>query len=126
MGNPTITPVLKPEWVRSNASVPVAIAPHPPMRSGGRYHGPTVEPAGPGRLPVAEQRPKSVVVAFVLGLLFGPVGLCYVSARVGLVATALTAVILLVAGAGFVPLLVIWPLALLGSVWGAGHVHVSS
>lgn len=113
MSNPTITPVLNSEWTRSYASIPEAILPHPELQS------------GPGRIPLNEPRPKSAGVAFVLAMLFGPVGLCYVSARVGLVATALSAAILLVAGAGFVPLLAIWPLAVWGSVWGAGHVHVS-
>ncbi|HEY7592410.1 MAG TPA: hypothetical protein VH969_04590 [Actinophytocola sp.] len=113
MSNPTITPVLNSEWTRSYASIPVAIQPHPELQ------------AGPGRIPVNQPRPKSAGVAFVLSMLLGPVGLCYLSARAGLIATVLSAVVLLVAGAGFVPLLVIWPLAVLGSVWGAGHVHVS-
>jgi hypothetical protein len=123
--NPTITPVLNAEWTRSYAAIPAAIPPHPPLTSGGWYRGQGGEAAGPGRFPVAEPRPKSAAVAFVLSVLFGPVGLCYVSVNAGLVATALTAGILLVAGAGFLPLLAIWPLAVLGSVWGTGHVHVS-
>jgi len=123
--NPTLTPVLNTEWTRSYAAVPTAIPPHPPLTSGGWYHGLTAETAGPGRIPVTEPRPKSAALAFVLGVLLGPVGLCYISVNAGLVATALTAVILLVAGAGFLPLLVIWPLVVFGSVWGAGHVHVS-
>jgi hypothetical protein len=123
--NPTLTPVLNSEWTRSYAAVPAAIPPHPPLTSGGWYHGQTGETAGPGRMPLTESRPKSAALALVLGVLLGPVGLCYVSVNAGLVATALTAVILLVAGVGFVPLLVIWPLAVFGSVWGAGHVHVS-
>jgi hypothetical protein len=122
--NPTLTPVLNSEWTRSTAAVPTAIPPHPPLTSGGWYHGQTGEAAGPGRIPVTAARPKSAALAFVLGVLLGPVGLCYVSVNAGLVATALTAVILLVAGAGFLPLLVIWPLVVLGSVWGAGHVRV--
>ena len=121
--NPTLTPVPNTEWNRSNAAVPQAIPPHPALTSGGWYHGERGEPAGPGRIPVTAETPKSPLVALVLSILFGPVGLCYVSVNAGLVATALTAVILLVAGAGFLPLLVIWPLAVLGSVRGAGHVH---
>jgi hypothetical protein len=123
--NTTVSPVLNSEWIRSSAAVPAAIPPHPPLQSGGWYRGVSPEPAGPGRMPLAEPAPKSVGLAFVLSVLLGPVGLCYVSTNVGLVATALTAATLLVAGAGFVPLLVIWPLAVLGSVWGAGHVRVS-
>jgi hypothetical protein len=118
-------PVINSDWTRSSAAIPAAIPPHPPLLSGGWYHGRSPEEPGPGRPPLTEPVPKSVGLAFVLGVLFGPVGLCYLSANVGLVATALTAVVLVVAGAGLVPLLVIWPLAVLGSVWGAGHVHVS-
>ncbi len=123
--NPTLTPVLNSEWTRSYAAIPAAIPPHPPLTSGGWYRGETGEAAGPGRIPVVEQRPKSAGLAVVLSVLLGPIGLCYVSVNIGLVATAVTAGILLVAGAGFLPLLVIWPLAVFGSVWGAGHVHVS-
>ncbi|MGH3759003.1 hypothetical protein [Actinophytocola sp.] len=123
--NPTLSPVFDAEWTRSSAMVPVAIPPHPPLLSGGWYRGHAAEAPGPGRVPPAEPATRSVGLAFVLSVLFGPVGMCYVSTNAGLVATALTAVTLLVAGAGFVPLLVIWPLAVLGSVWGAGHVHVS-
>jgi hypothetical protein len=111
--NPTLSPVLNADWVRSTAVTPVAIPPHPPLVS------------GPGRISSSEGAPKSVGLAFVLSMLFGPVGLSYVSVNVGIAATALTAVTLLVAGAGFVPLLVIWPLAVLGSVWGAGRVRAS-
>lgn len=76
-------------------------------------------------MPLKERTPKSAGLAFVLSMLFGPVGLCYVSVMGGVMATALTAVTLLVAEAGFAPLLVIWPLAVLGSVWGAGRVRAS-
>ncbi|HEV7646874.1 MAG TPA: hypothetical protein VGP26_01820 [Actinophytocola sp.] len=124
--NPTLTPVLNSEWTRSHAATPDAIPPHPALLSGGWYHGTSVELVGPGRMPLSRLRAKSAGLAFVLSVLFGPVGLCYVSVNAGLVATALTAGTLLVAGAGFVPLLVIWPLCVLGSVWGAGHVRVSS
>ena len=123
--NPTLTPVLNSEWTRSNAAIPDAIPPHPALQSGGWYHGATIESVGPGRVPLTVRTKKSAGLAFVLSVLFGPVGLCYVSVNAGLVATALTAGILLVAGAGFVPLLVIWPLCVLGSAWGAGHVRVS-
>jgi hypothetical protein len=125
MANQTTIPVINSEWTRSSAAIPAAFPPHPPLLSGGWYHGGSPEVPGPGRAPLTEPAPKSVGLAFVLGVLFGPIGLCYVSANVGLVATSLTAAVLVVAGAGLVPLLVIWPLAVLGSVWGAGHVHVS-
>lgn len=111
--NPALSPVINADWVRSTAAIPVAIPPHPPLA------------AGPGRMPLNQRAPKSVGLAFVLSVLFGPVGLCYVSVNVGVAATALTAVVLLVAEAGFVPLLVIWPLAVIGSVWGAGRMRVS-
>ncbi len=123
--NQTLSPVLNAEWTRSYAAVPEVIPPHPPLLSGGWYRGSPAEAPGPGRYPLVEPAPKSVGLAFVLAVLFGPMGLCYVSANVGLVATAVTAAVLAVAGVGLVPLLVIWPLAVLGSVWGAGHVHVS-
>ena len=122
--NPALTPVLNSEWTRSSAAVPDVIPPHPALVSGGWYHGLPSEGVGPGRMPLTAQRRKSAGLAFVLSMLLGPVGLCYVSVNVGLAATALTAVTLLVTGAGFVPLLVIWPLCVLGSVWGAGHVRV--
>jgi hypothetical protein len=122
--NPTLTPVLNSEWTRSYAAVPPAIPPHLPLASGGWYHGHPAEADGPGRVPLVESRTKSVGLAFVLAVAFGPVGLCYVSTNVGLVATALTAGTLAVVG-GFWPLLLIWPLAVLGSVWGAGRVRTS-
>ena len=123
--NQTLSPVLNSEWTRSTAVIPKSIPPYPSRWSDDRHRWQSAEPVGAGRLPLNEPRPKSTGLAFVLSVLFGPVGLCYVSATAGLVATVSTAVILLVAGAGFVPLLVIWPLSVLGSVWGAGHVHVS-
>jgi hypothetical protein len=107
--NQTMTPVLNEEWTRSTAAVPAAIAPHPPLLS------------GPGRFPLAKPTRKSVGLALVLSVLFGPIGLLYVSINVGLAATAVSAATLVIAGAGAVPLLVIWPLAVLGSVWGAGR-----
>ena len=122
--NQTLSPELRPGWIRSTAETPAAFPPHPPLQSGGWYRGSPSEAPGPGRYPLAEPAPKSVGLALVLSVLLGPVGLCYVSANVGLVATALSAATLLIAG-GLVPLLVIWPLSIIGSVWGAGHVRVS-
>ncbi|HEY0450705.1 hypothetical protein [Actinophytocola sp.] len=121
--NPT---AVAADWyAKPFSAAPAAIPPHPPLVSGGWYHGSPAEPTGPGRYPIEQPRHKSVGLAFVLSVLFGPVGLVYVSANVGLVATALTAVVLLVAGMGFLPLLLIWPLAVAAAVWGAGHVVVS-
>jgi hypothetical protein len=121
--NQTLTPVLNEEWTRSTAEIPAVIQPHPPLLSGGWYHGLPSEPTGPGRYPLAVPASRSVGLALVLGVLFGPVGLCYVSANVGLVATAVSAVTLVVAGVGLVPLLVIWSLAVLGSVWGTARMR---
>jgi hypothetical protein len=121
--NQTLTPVLNEEWTRSTAEIPAVIPPHPPLLSGGWYHGQPSEQTGPGRYPLTRPARKSVGLALVLSVLFGPAGLCYVSANVGLVATALTAATLVVAGAGLTPLLVIWPLAVLASVWGTGRVR---
>jgi hypothetical protein len=123
--NPTLTPVVNAEWTRSHAAIPDAIPPHPALLSGGWYHGTGAELVGPGRMALREPRKKSAGLAFVLSVLLGPVGLCYVSVNAGLVVTALTAGTLLVAGLGVVPLLVIWPLCVFGSVWGADHVRVS-
>lgn len=122
--NPTLTLILDEEWTRSTAVVPAVIPPHPPLLSGGWYHGLATEAVGPGRMPLTKSAPKSVGVAFVLSVLFGPMGMCYVSANAGLTATALTATALIIASAGLAPLLAIWPLAVLGSVWGAGHLRV--
>jgi hypothetical protein len=123
--NQTLSPELRPEWIRSTAHTPAAIPPHPALQSGGWYRGSPSEASGPGRYPLAEPAPKSVGLAVVLSVLLGPVGLSYVSATAGLVATTLAATTLLIVGAGLVPLLVIWPLSIIGSVWGAGHVRVS-
>lgn len=106
----TLTAVTNPDWrPQSSARVPKAIPPHP---AAGWY--PDEQPAE-----------KSVGLAVVLTVLFGPVGLCYLSALAGLVVTTLTAVVLLVAGMGFLPLLLIWPLSVGVAVWSTGHVRVT-
>jgi hypothetical protein len=106
--------VVHEEWVpRSRATAPAAFPPHPPLRSGGWYHASTTEAPGPGR-PVAVRTRKSVGVAAVLGVLFGPVGLCYLSLALGLTATAVTAVV--VGYAGLPSLLLLWPLSILAAV----------
>jgi hypothetical protein len=55
----------------------------------------------------------------VLAAIVGPVGLCYLSATTGLIATGLAMTILLVSGAGLTPLLVIWPASVLWAAIGA-------
>jgi hypothetical protein len=95
---------------RSYAVKPAAFAPYPPLVSGGWYRSVDQEVLGPGRYPVAAPVKKSAVTAVLLTLLFGPLGLCYLSAIGGLVATAVTVV---VAMAWTVPTLaIIWPVAM--------------
>lgn len=99
------------EWTpRSQASKPVVFPPHPPLQSGGWYRGTVVELSGPGRPPVVVPE-KRVWVAVVLAALFGPLGLCYGSVKGGLLATVLTVAVLGYAEMGFLPLLLLWPLA---------------
>lgn len=102
---------------RSHATTPRAFPPHPPLQSGGWYHGSTVEVPGPGRPPVVVPVTKSVALAVLLAALFGPLGLCYLSATGGLVATVVAVAVLGFAEVGFLPLLVLWPLAVAGAVW---------
>jgi hypothetical protein len=63
---------------------------------------------------------KSAGLAVVLSVLFGPLGLCYLSTTGGLVATVLTVAVLGYSGS-FLPLLLLWPLAVAGAVWGAAQ-----
>ena len=105
------------EWVpTSHATTPVVFPPHPALQSGGWYHATTDEEPGPGRPPVLTHTAKSPGVAVALSLLFGPLGLCYLSAGAGLVATVLAAVV--VGYAGPLSLVVLWPLAVAAAVWG--------
>jgi hypothetical protein len=102
---------------RSNAIAPVVYPPHPPLQSGGWYHRTSVELPGPGRPPLtAPPTRKSMSVAVLLTVLFGPLGLCYVSVPGGLVATVTTVAVLGFVGSGFTPLLVLWPLAVVAAV----------
>jgi hypothetical protein len=97
------------EWVpTSHATKPAVFPPHPALQSGGWYHATTVEAPGPGRPPVVTHAEKSARVAVGLTLLFGPLGLCYLSAGVGLAATLVTAVV--VGYVGVPMLLLLWPL----------------
>ena len=94
----------------SHASTPLAFPPHPPLQSGGWYRGTMVELPGPGRPPVlTPPARRSTAVAVVLALLFGPLGLCYLSTTGGLVATVAVVAVLGMAGS-FLPLLLLWPL----------------
>lgn len=98
------------EWIpTSHASAPAVFPPHPPLQSGGWYHASGTEEPGPGRPPVVMRSEKSLWLAVVLCALFGPLGLCYLSAGVGLAATVLAAVVVGVAGLPW--LLLVWPLS---------------
>lgn len=104
------------DWVpTSHATAPAVFPPHPPLQSGGWYHASTVEAPGPGRPPVVTRVEKSIRLAIVLSVLLGPLGLCYVSARAGLAATALTVVV-----AGLPWLLLLWPLSVAAAAWRLG------
>lgn len=95
---------------KSRASTPLAVPPHPPLQSGGWYRGAMHELPGPGRPPVVAPRPKkSTGLAALLTLLFGPLGLCYLSTTGGLVATVVAVAVL--GYAGFWSLLLLWPLS---------------
>ncbi|MGB3444588.1 MAG: hypothetical protein WBA97_38095 [Actinophytocola sp.] len=100
------------DWTpASQASKPDVVPPHPPLQSGGWYRGTVIEMPGPGRPPVLVAQEKVTWVAVVLAVLFGPLGLCYASAKGGLLATVLTVAVLGYAEAGFLPLVLLWPLA---------------
>lgn len=104
----------------SSGSTPRPIPPHPPLVSGGWYHGMSVEEVlGPGRYPLQEPVDRSVGVALALTLLFGPVGLFYVSLVGGLVCSALTIVAVFLYGPA--PLLIAWPISMVcaGIIAGA-------
>lgn len=109
------------EWVpTSHATKPAVFPPHPALQSGGWYRATTVEAPGPGRPPVLTPTEKSSRLAVVLGLLFGPLGLFYLSAGVGLAATVVAAVV--VGFAGLSSLVVLWPLSVAVAVWGVRRV----
>lgn len=93
----------------SHASTPLAYPPHPPLQSGGWYRGTMIELPGPGRPPLVAPHPrKSAGLAILLTVLFGPLGLCYLSVTGGLVATVVVLAVLGFAGMGFLPLLLLW------------------
>lgn len=97
---------------KSLASTPAVYPPHPPLMSGGWYRGLADQEAiGPGRFPVPPTDRKSLRTALFLATLGGPLGLCYRSVAAGLLATALTAGLLLATGNVLV-LAVVWPVAM--------------
>ncbi|OLF13524.1 hypothetical protein [Actinophytocola xanthii] len=83
---------------KSSARIPLVVSPHPPL-------------AYPER-PVGD---RTAGAALLWTLLFGPLGLCYLAVPAGLVATALTATAVVLAGSAL-PLAVIWPLTMVLSV----------
>ena len=96
----------------SSGSLPSAIPPHPPLVSGGWYHGMSVEEVlGPGRYPLEEPADKSVGMALALTLMFGPAGLLYLSVVGGAICAVLS--VLAVVLYGFTALLVAWPISML-------------
>jgi hypothetical protein len=102
---------------KSLASVPRIFPPHPPLQSGGWYHGQTTEAPGPGRPPVDPPAEKSSTAAIALAAVFGPLGLFYLSSSGGAAATVLTVAVLSAAGMGFWPLLLLWPLSVAVAAW---------
>jgi hypothetical protein len=102
---------------KPHVTVPRMIPPHPPLQSGGWYHGQTVEAPGPGRPPVHPQVEKSAALAMALTALFGPLGLFYLSTNGGIAATVVTVTVLGFAGMGFWPLLLLWPLSVAVAAW---------
>jgi hypothetical protein len=106
----------------SSGSTPRPIPPHPPLVSGGWYHGMSVEEVlGPGRVPLEEPVDRSVGAALALTMMFGPVGLFYVSMVGGLACTALTIVAVLLYGPA--PLLIAWPISMVCSGIIAGAMR---
>jgi hypothetical protein len=100
---------------KSFSITPVAVAPCPPLVSGGWYNGADHEVVGPGRYPVPRPTDKTAGAALMWTFFFGPLGLCYRSTTAGTWATAVTAGMLVAFGSAVV-LAVIWPLAMLLSL----------
>jgi hypothetical protein len=105
---------------RSHATKPAAFPPHPALQSGGWYQASPLEAPGPGRPPVIPTTKKSAGLAVMLSVLFGPLGLCYLSPTGGLVATVITVGVLGYSGS-FLPLVFLWPLAVAAAMWGANR-----
>jgi hypothetical protein len=118
----TTTEVLQAKWTpRHQATKPAVFPPHPPLQSGGWYRGSVLEAPGPGRPPVVTRQEKSVGLAVLLTVLFGPLGLCYLSVGGGLVATVVVVAVLGQVSAGFLPLVVLWPLTVAAAAWGVSR-----
>jgi len=103
---------------KSFSHTPVLFVPHPPLVSGGWYRGAGQEVAGPGRYPVARPADKTAGAALLWTFFFGPLGLGYLSTTAGVLATALSAGVLVIAGSTLT-LAVIWPLVMIVSVVAA-------
>ncbi|MBN6041076.1 hypothetical protein [Amycolatopsis sp. 195334CR] len=88
-------PLPHPGTPRSLAVSPAVVLPHPPLGW---------EPAAVRALG------KSLGTALTWTLVFGPLGLCYLSIAFGLVATTAAVVAVVVGGAALVA--VIWPVAM--------------
>jgi len=67
---------------------------------------------------------KSTGLAVALSVLFGPLGLWYLSAGAGLTATVVSAVV--VGTAGLPSLLLLWPLSVAVAAWGTSLLRSSS
>jgi hypothetical protein len=93
---------------------PVAVVPYPPLVSGGWYQGADDEVAGPGWYRVPRPADRSARTALFWTAVLGPLGLCYLSAVRGLIATAVSAAVVIVAGS-VLPLAVIWPVVMVYS-----------
>jgi hypothetical protein len=117
MNSATVTADRTDFTPKSIATVPRVFPPHPPLQSGGWYHGQTAEAPGPGRPPVDPPAEKNAALAMTLTALFGPLGLLYLSANGGVAATVVTVAVLGMAGMGFWPLLLLWPLAVATAAW---------
>lgn len=116
---PSATPT--PWAPKSFSRTPAVFAPHPPLASGGWYSGTGQETAGAGRVPLGAPADRSAVAALLLTLLFGPLGLGYLSRAAGVLAGAASVGLLVVAGVG--ALAVLWPLAMVVSVVATANRH---
>jgi hypothetical protein len=79
------------------------------------------EVLGPGRHPLAEPADKSVGAALAFTLLFGPLGLSYVSVVGGMICTVLA--VLAVVLYGFAALLIAWPITMVCAGIIASGMH---
>ncbi len=114
--------VLSHQSERSHVAEPKAFPPHAPLLSGGWYRQPSPsERPGPGHYPLEDHADRSVGAALALGLLGGPIGLCYTSVLGGLSCLALMGIGLLLIG--FAALPAGWALAIAWAGISASHRH---